>query len=371
VLTFPLGPFPVTLDLSFLLVAVLLGPMQGDLADLVSWLLVVFVSVLVHELGHATYALRLGSRPRIVLRGLGGFTMAPLPRALTWRESMLLALAGPAAGLLPGIASALLLYFTHPAIHALAGDPAMLARVLLMGAGGRTPFEELLFTFVRTGIFWTILNLLPVLPLDGGSVLQALLTAVRGKPSLRLTAQISVALSGVLAAAFFFRFLQGGLFLGLFLAGFALQNLALLKQLRQHGEAPQPQVDPAAAAAARDALAAARDRMAEGNELAALEIADGLEQRGGPLPAATAARIRAGVLLARGELGPAGLEAGRSFSLQPAPDAAVVAARAALRLGDRSTAQNWLRRAIEAGASLDLIRTDGELGPLVAAAATA
>jgi hypothetical protein len=109
--------------------------------------------------------------------------------------------------------------------------------------------------------------------------------------------------------------------------------------------------------------------MAEGNELAALEIADGLEQRGGALPAATAARIRAGVFLARGELGPAGLEAGRSFSLLPEPDAAVVAARAALRQGDRSTAQNWLRRAVEAGASLDLIRTDRELGPLVAATA--
>jgi uncharacterized protein HemY len=111
--------------------------------------------------------------------------------------------------------------------------------------------------------------------------------------------------------------------------------------------------------------------MAQGSELAALEIAADVERRGGPLRSATAARIRAGILLARGELGPAGLEAGRSFSLQPEPDAAVVAARAALRQGDRGTAQNWLKRAVEAGANLDLIRTDGELGPLVAGPAAA
>jgi len=46
------------------------------------------------------------------------------------------------------------------------------------------------------------------------------------------------------------------------------------------------------------------------------------------------------------------------------PDAAVVAARANLRAGAPDRARNWLRRALEAGASAAAVRADPELGSL-------
>jgi stage IV sporulation protein FB len=367
VFTFPVGPFPVTVDLSFLLVAVLLG-WQRPIPELLGWILVVFVSVLVHELGHAVYARSLGARPRILLRGFGGLTMAPLPRQLTWVESLSLALAGPAAGLLPAVVAAVLVAATNPAVGALVHEPGLLLRMLLLRLDGRTPFEELLLLFARTGPVWTVLNLLPILPLDGGSVLQALLTAVRRRNSLRQAAYFSAVLAGLVALAGFFLLGWGGIFLELFMVGFALQNVALLRQMgRQQAVAATP--DPRASAEARAVLEAARAAMGDGNEPLALDLAAQLEQRGGQVRGATAARIRAGVLLARGELGPAGLEAGRSYAMAPEPDAAVVAARAALRQGDPAAARTWLKRAMEAGASAEQIQRDRELGPLVAPAA--
>jgi hypothetical protein len=77
-------------------------------------------------------------------------------------------------------------------------------------------------------------------------------------------------------------------------------------------------------------------------------------------------RIRAGVELARADAASAGLHAGRSFTLWPSADAAVVAARANLRLGEEERARTWLRRALEAGAPPEAIAHDAELAQLLA-----
>ena len=362
--TFPVGPFPVTVELSFLLMAVFFGyDRQGGVAGLVSWVIVVFVSVLVHELGHAVVGRSLGAKPRILLQGMGGLTLTPLPRKLTWGESVSLSVAGPAAGLLPGLAAAALLLATNPGLQALTGRPGLLLRTFL-GADGRSDFESLLFTFVRTSLFWTALNLLPVLPLDGGNVLQATLAALRKKPSLSLAYGLSAAFAALLALCFYFRVLPGGLFLAIFFVAFAVQGLVTARRLAGPAAPAAEAPDADAGRDVASALEAARALLLRGDNDAAVAVADRLEQAGGPLRGAVAARIRAGVHLSRGENDRAGLEAGRSFALVPHPDAAVVAARAALRGGAESAARTWLRRALEAGANPEAIRADAELAAL-------
>ena len=143
VLTFRVGPFPVTIEASFLLMAVFFGyDRRGGVTALLSWVLVVFVSVLVHELGHAVFGRRLGARPQIYLRGMGGLTLTPLSRRLGWAESVGLSLSGPLAGLLPGLLAGAVLWATNPAVQALAHDPALLLRLAFQGLDGRSPFEE-------------------------------------------------------------------------------------------------------------------------------------------------------------------------------------------------------------------------------------
>jgi membrane-associated protease RseP (regulator of RpoE activity) len=139
-LRFNLLGFPVRVQPFFWLTAVFLGASAGGPAHIGTWVAVVFVSVLVHELGHAMAARLFGSPARIMLYGLGGLTVHR-PMSSQWR-SIAVSIAGPFAG------------------FALAAVTFGVAGIV------ETLFQFLLF--VNVG--WGVVNLLPVLPLDGGHV---------------------------------------------------------------------------------------------------------------------------------------------------------------------------------------------------------
>jgi Zn-dependent protease len=353
VLRFRLGPFPVTVEVSFLIAAVFLG-LNFTAVELPIWVVVVFVSVLVHELGHAFVAKALGGKPQIKLEGLGGLTLPLLQQKPGTLQRIVLSVAGPAAGLaLGGVALA--------AERAFPLDGVPLAAFAI---------EQ----FKWTSVAWAALNMLPVLPLDGGHVLEAAIEGVRKKPSIRAAAAVSMVVAAAVAVYSYFRLHQ--LFLALFMVLFAAQNLAIFQRSRPRPEEPAeeegpPQPSPLERADIARITEVARRAMAAGDPQSALAAADLLEASDGAARQAAGLRIRAGVLLAQGQLVDAGLHAGRSFTLFPQADAAVVAARANLRNGDREAAASWLRRAVEAGASLEAVRGDAELGALVDPSAAA
>jgi len=193
---FRLLGIPVHLDLTFLLVLPLLalliggnlplylelfglpqdpGLLQGPWPFLLGLVaaLGLFLSVLLHELGHALAAQRLGIRTqRITLWLLGGVAqLERIPREP--KKELFIALAGP----LVSFALALLFRLLRQEAGALGFLTHYLALVNLM-----------------LGLF----NLLPALPLDGGRVYRALL-ATR-KPYLQATRQ-ALALSQAVAFA--------------------------------------------------------------------------------------------------------------------------------------------------------------------------
>jgi Zn-dependent protease len=140
--------FPVELNLSFLLLLGLVLIAFGGLAG-VALVLLVFGSVLVHELGHALVARKLGVHVAgIELSFFGGAAkMVQLPK--TANHEVMIAAAGPAVSLMLG--------------------------GLGLGLGaltGSTLFSWLGWTnFVIAGF-----NLIPALPMDGGRILRALLS---------------------------------------------------------------------------------------------------------------------------------------------------------------------------------------------------
>jgi stage IV sporulation protein FB len=141
---------PIRVEPVFLLIVVLLGLGPSfDATLLIGWVVVVIVSILVHELGHAFAFLAFGSRPSIVLYGLGGVTSARAPER-RW-QSVIVSLAGP---LLPFV---------------LMGIPA----IVLSGtdwAAATDHREVLVRMVVWVNVWWGLVNLLPLLPLDGGHV---------------------------------------------------------------------------------------------------------------------------------------------------------------------------------------------------------
>ena len=96
-LRFRLFGFPVTIGVDFLFITVLIGLGNRPGLYISEWLVVVAVSILIHELGHA-FALRMYNiNQEIRLWGMGGLTISGF--ALPPRKSILVSLAGPLIGI--------------------------------------------------------------------------------------------------------------------------------------------------------------------------------------------------------------------------------------------------------------------------------
>ena len=158
--------FPVHIDVSFVLIMGLIGWLSGvrTARDLVLWLVVAALAVLLHELGHAFVARTTGARPAIALSGFGGVTTYVPPRPLSRARSFSIAVAGPITGLAVGA----VVWGVRAAVYdgLVSGD--LLERATFFG--------------IFTTIAWSALNLLPVLPLDGGQAMRELLP---GTPEVR------------------------------------------------------------------------------------------------------------------------------------------------------------------------------------------
>jgi Zn-dependent protease len=159
VLRFRLFGMPVIVRGSFLVIAALIGFLGvGDAAQTIAWIAIVFVSILIHELGHAVTARMFGSDVVIELNGLGGLTRWSVPDgALTPGRRSLIAASGSAVGLAFG-------GLVWLAASQFAPYPPLTAFVL----------ENLIYV----NVFWGLLNWLPIRPLDGGHLLESLLEKV-------------------------------------------------------------------------------------------------------------------------------------------------------------------------------------------------
>jgi Zn-dependent protease len=209
--------FPVHLDLSFVLIMAIFGYRPGvTLVEMGLWLLITPIAVLVHELGHAVLARAAGARPEIALAGFGGVTTYTPPRELSRGRSLGISLAGPAVGLVLG--------FILVAVYRSVGDS------LIPGSWQQTALEFGIWTCIG----WSVLNLLPVLPLDGGQALRELLP---GSPLVRTrrAAGVSIVVAVLVAIGAYVYLDQ--IFVALFMAIFAVSNFMTLRQLSESGPA--------------------------------------------------------------------------------------------------------------------------------------
>ena len=165
-INFRIGDIPVQVQPWFFLTALLIGP--HDLAGLVIWVPIVFIGVLLHELGHAWAIQRLGLSPGIQLFAFGGITSWRGGDNVTPIQRALVSFAGPAVGLTIGGAALVFSNILHPA------NPIV---------------GQVLRYTVWVNLGWGLLNLLPILPLDGGNIATSFAEMVFG-PAGRRTARI-------------------------------------------------------------------------------------------------------------------------------------------------------------------------------------
>lgn len=226
-LYFVLFGIPIRVHPLFWLVAVFLGMQVGDLFALLAWVLAVFIAILVHEMGHALVMRSFGYYPSITLYGLGGMThygMRTIGRRSPGTAGRIaITAAGPAAGFLfAGILGLVLVLLRKPVIVA-TGFPFGIYLFAQLDSPWMGQLVNYLF-FVTIG--WGILNLLPVLPLDGGQIVRELWTSVDPHWGAWRTVQLSflVAVAIAVLAA-----LQGSFFLAILFGYMAFVNYQALR----------------------------------------------------------------------------------------------------------------------------------------------
>lgn len=200
--------FPIRVSPWFFMILLFLGaPRSGEwtpevLVGLAIWLGVGAVGVIWHELGHAFAMRHYGYSPSIALHGMGGHTSwgrGPTPSAT---QRLWVSLAGPFAGF---------------AVGAIVFAVGQLADV----AHAHWAARELYTVLLYVNVGWGIINLLPMLPWDGGHAVEALadrLTGGKGrKPAAVVTFLVAVPLLAWVVITFGFSLTTAwlGLLLGL------------------------------------------------------------------------------------------------------------------------------------------------------------
>lgn len=234
-LRFSIAGIPVSVHPLFWLIALLLGS-TGDILLVPIWVLVIFASILVHELGHALAFRRYGQRSQIVLHFAGGLTI-PEPVywgrgianvALTPNQQIFISLAGPGAGFL---LAALVIVF----VVAIGGSivTTWLLGFIPLPLPAALPFGGRILNVIVTlllyvNVFWGLINLAPVYPLDGGNVTRYALLQADPADGIRKSLWVSV-IAGALVAFVGLLFLRS-IFMGLMFALLAFQSYQSLQR---------------------------------------------------------------------------------------------------------------------------------------------
>lgn len=251
-LHFQLFGIPVRVHPLFWLATLILGSncwSSGDGMDsnaatmLLTWVVVMFVSILVHELGHAFVIRYFGGSPRIVLYMMGGMAITDMgsswmPKQSSRRtpqQQIMISLAGPGAGFV-------LAALTATALVALGGEFHLVAAYPFFDA---LPPESmsfsvfaLIFFSLYFNIFWGLVNLLPVLPLDGGHVASEALQL--NDPWNGFVQSLKLSVVTGIAVALGSWLLLHELFMAMLFGSLAASNYMTLQQMSGGGTGGRP-----------------------------------------------------------------------------------------------------------------------------------
>ncbi len=222
ILHFRLLGIPVSIHpVSWIMLLILGGGLGVDsgqqLANVLLFVLAGMLCLLVHEMGHALAGRQLtGTVPSVSIAGLGGSTFtSTLPR--TRAGYFALVFAGPLASLLLGIVAGAVFglqigdigggitFSLLAPLHNLLPVELDISTLLAIQAAD---MGRLLYTFYlqlfMVCVWWTLFNLMPIFPLDGGKLLGTLLN------NDRLACVIGLIFGGLLSLLCLFGALLGG-----------------------------------------------------------------------------------------------------------------------------------------------------------------
>ncbi len=175
---------------------------------LIIWSLAIFVSILVHELGHAIAMRHFGIRSRMILYHFGGLAIGSSfgswngarRGSLNARDSLLIAAAGPAAQLaLAAFVYAIGRYLgISLELDWLIQDYFSIQPPKVESLGSAATYA-MFNSLVTPSVLWALLNLLPILPMDGGNIMLNTLALSRNSNPQRNAHLVSIFVAALVA----------------------------------------------------------------------------------------------------------------------------------------------------------------------------
>ena len=232
-LDFKLFKIPVRVEPWFWLMGFFLGGGIGiksrqELLMVLLWIIVLFVSILVHELGHALTSRKMtGVTPSIKLWGMGG--LAYPNTQLNQKQSFWVTWAGPLAGL--GFFG--LIVLTCCAIYGFAVGTDLTMILLFPSRETYTVLAEMndpvlymLKDLLWVNFWWSLINLLPVFPLDGGQIYASIERSPKKVWTVGMVTGALVSIAGF--------FILHQIVIAILFGYFAFQNYKRLQHLKGH-----------------------------------------------------------------------------------------------------------------------------------------
>ena len=206
---FSIFGIPVEVQPFFWISLVIIGSMGGAdstaaFFEILLFVLAGFISIMVHELGHALTARGFGASTSITLQAFGGYAAYSGIQMNRW-QSFLITAAGPVIQIALGVVLFVAFQFLPD-----------------LNPNGVYFLKTLMFI----SLFWAILNLLPVIPLDGGQMLNAALGPARIKITLWITILVAITVGFAM-----FKYTHSIIF-PIFLGMFAWQAFQALQERR-------------------------------------------------------------------------------------------------------------------------------------------
>jgi stage IV sporulation protein FB len=210
---FKLLGMPIRIHPFFWLVAAVLGANSGGAVEVLIWVVAVLVSVLIHELGHAVVIRAFGFHPWIVLYGMGGLTIHDPAENYNSKSNtplgqISISIAGPLAGFLLAAALLAVLYLAglgHQISYEQPFNLTPYVREVISLAdlmkGYHEPSRLMLFVndIFFISIFWGLMNLLPIYPLDGGHIVREILLYFNRQEGVWQSLILSIFTAGLVA----------------------------------------------------------------------------------------------------------------------------------------------------------------------------
>jgi Zn-dependent protease len=247
-LSFRLFGFPVRITPWFWLVALLFSWQAGNdngPRPVAAAVLALLLSILIHELGHAVAFRYFGISAHVVLYHFGGLAIPYAGSNRPWGrqqrnrfERIIISVAGPAAQVAAAVALSvgLLLGGKVVPLGGFMGHWLLRLCVWLNLPLDPVIGSDMLFVFLASflyvSVYWALVNLLPIYPLDGGQIARELFLIWDQSEAIRHSLILSVAASGVTAI---WGFSNGDNYLGVFFGMLAYGSFTALQAHLGHG----------------------------------------------------------------------------------------------------------------------------------------